>query len=173
MSAREPARRQRSRVIGALKDFFAAILLVVLASFAWYTFASYQSFTANHDSTTGRVVKSEIICGGHICTPKTTVEFVTAAGRAMRVSVSNESRSVGESVTVYYSVDDPSYVELSIGPYYHFQIFFTIGVSICCWLALAGRLIGRWRVCYTNFRRRPPGSQPAPVTVPPGLMTMR
>jgi hypothetical protein len=109
---RSPARWRVRRVA---RELGLIALLVVLPGFVLLTFVNHLRFIQNHDSAAGTVIEKELVCGGHWCGFETTVNFVTATGRAMQVSFFNEGGQVGESVTVYYSVADPSYATLHEG----------------------------------------------------------
>lgn len=138
-----PRIRPASRPVRPLGELFLVILVVVLPVLAWSTFAADQSFAANHESAVGTVVESKVpyVGSNGPIAPLTTVDFVTSAGRTMRVDIANESEPVGKSVTVYYSVADPSYARLSEG--HDIGTFVAIVMCIFLWLIIMGRFTGK------------------------------
>lgn len=117
------------------------VLAFLLSVFALLEFVNHQHFAQNHESTIGTVFKDETRCMGPTCHRQTTVRFVTAAGQTRQHDFfdAEAAGQVGEMVTVYYSVDDPEYAQLTEG--WSFGSVVVIAMCIFIWLCVIGNFI--------------------------------
>jgi hypothetical protein len=128
---------------------------VVIPALLWGIFVDHQHFVHNHASATGTVAAERTNCsaGPRHCREEAIVSFTTATGRAVRASLFDTDKHVGDTVTVYYSVADPTYAQLSEG--WPLDLICFIVFAVTCWLCVTGRFIEK---LYSRQHRRRTGS---------------